>query len=121
MKGAENTFWIVIGLIIVVVAAFFILSYLGLIPGISDIFKRQAIQSKFCQELQQTYQCSVEYLAYSEFSTITSSKIKNSEIGLAGDDPAQFGNICAYLLGKKYSTENDWNSCLSRCGCKTSS
>jgi len=124
---AITTLEIIIILVVLVVTALFVLSWLGLGTNPLDWFKKQTIKNTFCGEIQERTNCqlttvnSVDDLGIN--SDDTSTKIKYKDImsknigaGMDPDKPAQYGDICKYL------GQDNFKECLKRfCGCKFTS
>ncbi|MEM5820976.1 MAG: hypothetical protein QXP34_01490 [Candidatus Aenigmatarchaeota archaeon] len=114
-----TTIELIIIIVVLVVTALFILSWLGLGSNPLDWFKKQTIKNTFCSEIIERTRCnmievpSVDDLGINEYDT--STKIKNSEVGVAQNpnDYATYRDICRYL------GQSDFKSCLVKlCGCK---
>jgi len=125
---AITTLEIIILLVVLVVTALFVLSWLGLGTNPLDWFKKQTIKNTFCGEIQERTNCqfktvrSVDDLEISPDDT--STKIKKSDIGTGSSKEfATYGEICGYLQGyQDYNNKNKLQDCLKKlCGCKFTS
>jgi len=119
---AMTTLEIIIILVVLVVTALFVLSWLGLGANPLDWFKKQSIKNTFCGEIQERTNC--QLITVSTVSDLginsqdVSTKIKNKDVGVSSqpDSWATFQSICNYL---GYS---NFGQCLVKlCGCKITS
>jgi len=116
---AITTLEIIIILVVLVVTALFVLSWLGLGTNPLDWFKKQTIKNTFCGEIQERTNCqlvtvsSVDELGISEDEI--STKVKNKDVGIAQnpDNPATYKDICKYL-----GYQNFKDCLVKSCGCK---
>jgi hypothetical protein len=117
---AEQTFWIIAAIIIIIVIAVALLTLFG---GQMNPFRawlgKEAIQSKLCQQLA-TKGCTNIYLPQLESEK---SNIFYDEIGQSLRDRnnrevdvnrATFGEVCEYL------GFGNFDECLKNCNCLTS-
>lgn len=115
---ALTTLEIIIIIVILIVTALFVLSWLGIGSNPLDWFKKESIKSTFCSEIVSRTNCQmievsrVEELGISSLDK--SSKIKNKEIGKPfPEEYAKYGDVCTYL------GYGDLRDCLVKlCGCK---
>ena len=121
---AEQTFWIIAAIIIIIVIA---VASLTLFGGQMNPFRawlgKGAIQSKLCQQLA-ARGCMNTYLPQleSERSNIFYDEIGQSLVDRnnreAEANRATFGEVCKYLgFGEG---EQEFNKCLKSCNCLTS-
>ncbi|MEM5828235.1 MAG: hypothetical protein QW197_01895 [Candidatus Aenigmatarchaeota archaeon] len=120
MRGL-TTIELIIIIVVLVVTALFILSWLGLGSNPLDWFKKQSIKNTFCSEIVERTRCNIE-----EYNSIddlgisyydASTKIRKSEIGTGSPDEfATYGEVCGYF---GYKGESNFKDCLVKlCGCK---
>jgi hypothetical protein len=125
MKGL-TALEIVIIVIVLILALWFVLGWLGIVPSPLDWIKKTSLQSRFCSEIQSKLNCQVVTVPWEEVNInedTPSSTIKCKEIGsigncryASGDAPATYGDICFYLRGLK-----GLKDCLEKlCNCKFS-
>lgn len=119
---ALTTLEIIIILVVLVVTALFVLSWLGLGGNPLDWFKKNELKTRFCAEVQERTNCQV--LAVSTASDLNinrdtnSLRIKKSEVGKGGsNEAATYGDICEY-----FGYRTNFDECLVKlCGCKITS
>jgi len=120
---ALATLEIIIILIVLVVTAFFVLSWLGLGINPLDWFKKNELKARFCAEVQERTSCHVLEVSTAGnlgIGTYTESlRIKKSEVGKGGSkEAATYGEICEYFGYKSYK----FDECLVKlCGCRITS
>ncbi|MEM0480576.1 MAG: hypothetical protein QXQ14_00070 [Candidatus Aenigmatarchaeota archaeon] len=123
---ALTTLEIVIILVILIVTALFILSWLGIGTNPLDWFKKESIRNTFCGEVLSRANCQVQTYKFDEYplkSDDTSTRIKCKDIagkcvGKSSEDQATFEEICNYL-GYTGTGYNFFKTCLEKaCGCK---
>lgn len=113
-----TTLEIIIIIVILIVTALFVLSWLGMGTNPLDWMKKENIRNTFCSEIVSRTNCqmievsNVDELGIS--SDDTSTKIKNKDIGEKdGENFATFGSICKYL------GVSNFKECLVKlCKCK---
>lgn len=113
-----TTLELIIIIVILIVTALFVLSWLGIGSNPLDWMKKTSIKNTFCSEIISRTNCqitevsSVDELGISRDDT--SIKLKNKDIGVRdGEDYATYGDICKYL------GVIDFKDCLVKlCGCK---
>jgi hypothetical protein len=117
---------IVIIVIVLILALWFVLGWLGIVPSPLDWMKKTSLQSRFCSEIQQKLNCQIITIPWDEVDInedTPSSTIKCKEIGsiencrgVPGDTPATYVDICLYLRNNRNLKE-----CLEKlCNCKFS-
>ncbi|MEM0324644.1 MAG: hypothetical protein QXW35_01970 [Candidatus Aenigmatarchaeota archaeon] len=115
---ALTTLEIIIIIVILIVTALFVLSWLGIGSSPLDWMKRENIKSIFCSEIIDRTKCLVIEVSSPYDLGISeddlSSKIRNRDIGVKdGDEFASYKNICNYLGVRSFK------ECLVKlCGCK---
>lgn len=116
-----TTIEIVIIIVVLIVTALFMLSWLGLGLNPLDWFKRESVKNSFCSEIISRTNCQLQTYRFEEFPINKddySSRIKCKDIGNKctsknPEDSASFGEICKYL------GYDDFQQCLEKlCGCK---
>ncbi len=116
-----TTLEIIIIIVILIVTALFILSWLGLGINPLEWFKKASIQNSFCSEIQEKTNCQMQTLSSEQIDSLKemqSTRIKCKDIDNLGcsspDDQATYDKICEYL-GRK----GDFSKCLQDlCKCK---
>ncbi len=115
-----TTIEIIIIIVILIVTALFILSWLGLGTNPLEWFKRVSIQNSFCSEIQEKTNCQIQTISTSiditpdsQSTRIRCKEINNPSGCSSPDDYATYQQICQYL------GRNDFRKCLEElCKCR---